>query len=103
VVARLTPRQVDRLTDGVRAICHEVFATAAARGTVDVISDLAAPLPTRVVGRLMGLPRADWEHVHALAERITRGQDPEFAESPGSAGAASQEMGLYAFEFASER
>jgi cytochrome P450 len=51
----------------------------------------------------MGLPREDWERIHALAERITRGQDPEFAGEPGAAGAASQEMGLYAFEFATAR
>ena len=103
VVARLTPRQVARLTDSIRDICREVFADAGARGTVDVVTDLAAPLPTRVIGSLMGLPRRDWEHVHALAERITRGQDPEFADAPGAAGAASQEMGLYAFAFASDR
>src|SRR3954464_7761040 len=48
----------------------------------------------------MGLPREAWDRIHSLAERITRGQDPEFAGEPGAAGAASQEMGLYAYEFA---
>jgi cytochrome P450 len=103
VVARLTPRAVAALEDQVRAICREVFSAARDRELVDVVPDLAAPLPTRVVGQLMGLPREDWERIHALAERITRGQDPEFAGEPGAAGAASQEMGLYAFEFATAR
>ena len=101
VVARLTPREVARLAEDVRGICREVFATVGAE--VDVVTDLAAPLPTRVIGQLMGLPREDWDRIHHLAERITRGQDPEFADEPGAAGAASQEMGLYAFQFAVDR
>jgi cytochrome P450 len=103
VVARLTPRAIAGLESQVREICREVFAVARDKGDVDVVPDLAAPLPTRVVGRLMGLPRDDWERIHGLAERITRGQDPDFASEPGAAGAASQEMGLYAFQFATER
>ena len=103
VVARLTPRAIAGLEMQVREICREVFSVARDAGEVDVVPDLAAPLPTRVVGQLMGLPREDWERIHRLAERITRGQDPEFADEPGAAGVASQEMGLYAFQFATER
>jgi cholest-4-en-3-one 26-monooxygenase len=103
VVARLTPRAIAGLDRQVRDICREVFDDAAAKGDVDVVTELAAPLPTRVIGALMGLPRGDWERIHALAERITRGQDPEFAGEPGAAGAASEEMGLYAYEFAVAR
>ena len=101
VVARLTPRLVAALDHDIRAICREVFA--AAGDEVDVVTDLAAPLPTRVIGQLMGLPRDDWDRIHHLAERITRGQDPEFADEPGAAGVASQEMGLYAYQFAVDR
>ena len=101
VVARLTPRLVAELDDDIRAICREVFADAGEE--VDVVTDLAAPLPTRVIGQLMGLPRDDWDRIHHLAERITRGQDPEFADEPGAAGVASQEMGLYAYQFAVDR
>jgi cytochrome P450 len=103
VVARLTPRAVAGLEEQVREICREVFEEAGQKGEVDVVTELAAPLPTRVIGQLMGLPRGDWERIHSLAERITRGQDPDFAEEPGAAGAASQQMGLYAYEFAVAR
>ena len=103
VVARLTPRAVAGLEDQIRGICREVFDAAADCREVDVVADLAAPLPTRVIGQLMGLPRGDWERIHGLAERITRGQDPEFSDEPGAAGVASQEMGLYAYEFAVAR
>lgn len=101
VVARMTPRAVAALTDDITSICREVFATAA--GPVDAVTDVAAKLPTRVIGQVMGLPPADWDRLHTLAERITRGQDPEFAEDDGAAGQASIEMGTYAYAFAVDR
>ena len=101
VVSHLTPRQVTRLEDDIRAICRDIFAGA--DGEVDFVSEVAAKLPTRVIGQVMALPPADWDHVHALAERITRGQDPAFASDPESAGRASQEMGVYAYQLAVER
>lgn len=103
LTARLTPRALAHLTEDIRAICREVFAEAADRGTVEFVHDVAAHLPTRVVGRLMGLPRADWDRVHRLAERITHGQDPDFIEAGGTAADASTEMGAYAYDLAVSR
>jgi cytochrome P450 len=100
---RMTPRALGSVTDSVMAICREVFADAAMKGDVDFVHDVAAHLPTRVIGKLMGLPRADWEAVHRLAERVTHGQDPEYASSDADAGSASAEMGMYAYQFATDR
>jgi cytochrome P450 len=102
LVHRLTPRQVARLEDGVRRICRDIFAAAGERGTVDFVNDVCSHLPTMVVGELMGLPREDWERIHALAEQITHGQDPDYAGG-GSAAEATQEMGAYAYGFAVRR
>jgi cytochrome P450 len=101
LVARLTPKQVAVLDEDIRTICRDVFATS--EGEVEFVGDVAAKLPTRVIGQVIGLPRDDWDRVHVLAERITRGQDPAYSEGPESAGQASQEMGLYAYTFAVER
>lgn len=100
---RLTPRSVSVLDADIRTICRDVFADAAAKGEVEFVHEVAAQLPTQVIGMMMGLPRADWESVHALAERITHGQDPEYATEDGAAGAASAEMGMYAYRFAVDR
>ena len=101
LVARLTPKQIAVLDDDIRAICQDVFATV--DGDVEFVTDVAAKLPTRVIGQVMGLPRADWDRIHTLAERITRGQDPAYNDGPESAGQASQDMGIYAYTFAVER
>lgn len=103
VVARLTPRAVAPLEPGIRAICRDIFAAVPTGGVVDFVADVAAKLPTRVIGGIMGLPVEDWDRIHTLAERITRGQDPRYAADGDSAGQASQEMGLYAYEFAVSR
>jgi len=100
---RLTPRSIAAIADDILAICQDVFVDAAAKGEVDFVHEVAAHLPTRVIGKMMGLPRADWERVHALAERVTHGQDPEYASSTGAAGEASTEMGMYAYQFAVDR
>ena len=38
-----------------------------------------------------------------FAERVTHGQDPDYASDPGAAGSASAEMGMYAYQFAVDR
>lgn len=103
ITSRMTPREVGRLADGIRDICRSIFDQAAEAKQVEFVNEVAAPLPTRVIGAFMGLPRADWEHVHALAERVTHGQDPDYASEPGAAGTASAEMGMYAYQFALDR
>jgi cytochrome P450 len=103
LIPRLTPRAVAQLDDDIRTICREAFAEAAERRNVEFVNQVAAHLPTRVIGKMMGLPREDWERIHALAELTTHGQDPEYAATPDSAGNASAEMGLYAYELAVAR
>ncbi len=100
VVARLTPRAIAALEADITTICHDVLAVD---GAVDFVTTIAAKLPTRVIGQVMGLPAADWDHLHTLAERITRGQDPAFTDSAETAGEASREMGVYAYQFAVDR
>lgn len=103
MIPRMNPRAIATLTDDILAICRDIFTDATATEQVDAVHDVAAHLPTRVIGKMMGLPRADWEVVHRLAERTTHGQDPEYADDDAAAGQASAEMGMYAYQFAVDR
>ena len=60
VSRRFSPRAVRRHEDRVRAHATELIAAAAARGTAEVVGDLAAPLPAMVIGELLGFDRAMW-------------------------------------------
>lgn len=93
VIAGLEPQ--------IRAICRDLMAEAAEAGPdVEFVHQVTAGLPTRVMGRLMGLPESDWATLHDLAERQTTGQDRSDGETDHS---ASIEMAMYAIEFAARR
>ena len=54
-----TPRRVEQLRPYVRKIVDDLLTTAESRGDVDVIQDLAYPLPVMVIAELLGLPATD--------------------------------------------
>ena len=99
---------IGEMEDRIRSICRKLMAEAAEAGPeVEFVHQVTAGLPTRVMGRLMGLPETDWDLLHSLAERQTAGQDPDI-NPPGPDGAetdfsASIEMAMYAIEFAGRR
>ncbi len=54
-----TPRHVARLRGRIEALVDELLTAVAARGRMDVIADLAAPLPAIVIAELLGVPAED--------------------------------------------
>ena len=54
-----TPRRVEQLRPYVQKIVDELLTAAEARGAVDIIQDLAYPLPVMVIAELLGLPATD--------------------------------------------
>lgn len=89
------------MEDQIRQLTRNVLDDAAERGDLDFVHDVAAHIPTQVMGRLMGLPEADWALLHTLAERQTSGQDPDVVGEVDHS--ASIEMAMYAIGFAAER
>jgi len=97
----------------IRGLCRDLMDEAAGQGPeVEFVHDVTAKLPSRVMGRLMGLPEADWDLLLTLAERQTSGQDPDVTgaspDGPGSDTqeadhSASIEMAMYAIELAGRR
>jgi cytochrome P450 len=68
-----TPRRVERLRPNIQRIVNELLDAAQRRdGVVDVIRDLAYPLPVMVIAELLGLPASD-------RERFKRWSDDLFA------------------------
>lgn len=51
-----TPRQMERMRPIVRATIREQLAPLQGRNQVEVISELADPLPSRMICRIIGLP-----------------------------------------------
>ena len=55
------PRTLERLTDAIRVTVRELLDAAEGRGRVDLVADLAYPLPVTVIAELLGVPREDRE------------------------------------------
>jgi methyl-branched lipid omega-hydroxylase len=81
-----TPRMLERVLDSVREIVADVLSAArrkaeAGDGTIDVVADIAAPIPLRVICDMMGVPETDRAMVLAQSNIILSGGDPELIEN----------------------
>lgn len=65
VTRTFTPRRIAELEPRVREIAGELLDGLAPLGHADVIDGFAWPLPLRVLGELLGLPRDDLSRLHA--------------------------------------
>jgi pimeloyl-[acyl-carrier protein] synthase len=60
-----TPHRVDTLRQHIQEITDNLMAAVRGRGRINVIADLAAPLPATVTAELLGVPVSDWEQLKA--------------------------------------
>jgi cytochrome P450 len=59
-----TPRRIASLEPAIRRIVDELLSRFAPEGEADVIGAFAWPLPLRVLGEFLGLPRDDLAQLH---------------------------------------
>ena len=71
-----TPRRVETLRARVEAIVEELLDRAAARDDVDVVRDLAQPLPAIVIAELLGVPARDQVQFRYLSDELVQVLDP---------------------------
>jgi cholest-4-en-3-one 26-monooxygenase len=69
VSRRFSPRAVRAHEERVRAIASELIGAMAAKGTAEIVGELAAPLPAMVIGGLLGFDRALWPKFKEWSER----------------------------------
>jgi cholest-4-en-3-one 26-monooxygenase len=76
-----TPRSIQRRSEEVRRIAHELLNKMAGDGEVregDFVRDLAAPLTLGVLADMLGVPQADWPKMFEWTNRVAGSADPEF-------------------------
>ncbi len=91
VSRRFTPRAVSGREEHIRGIVTELLDAVLAKGEgVEIIDELAAPLPARMIGWLLGFPEADWRKLKAWSEEtIVLGGGPRYHDETGIASAIS--------------
>ena len=75
-----TPVAVERLRPRVEAIVAELLDRVAGAGAMDVVEDLAYPLPVTVICELFGVPEADRDRFRAWSRGLVHLLDPLVAE-----------------------
>ena len=82
-----TPRAVARLSDRITQITQELLDQVREQGTMDVVADLAFPLPAKVIAEMLGVPSAEWN----IFQRWARIGDAEPLQARQGAGRTMRE------------
>jgi len=98
-----TPRQINALEPRIRERVAAILDAAAAKGTFDLVTDVAVEVPLQVIAELVGVPEDERHTVFAWTERMMTIDDPESGGSVEDARAAIGEMFAYVDRLAAER
>jgi cytochrome P450 len=104
MVKRFVPKVMEQLEDRIRVITREILAGAREQRDVEFVKDVTSALPTRVIGELVGLPEADWDDIHHMAEMNTHGQDSDYVpDGDGiNPGTGTMDMAIYGMQHAAK-
>ena len=84
VSRRFTPRAVASFEDHVRQVVVGLLDGLPEDGPVEVVSQLAAPLPAQMIGLLLGFPHETWPKLAEWSERtIAMGGGPRYHNDAG--------------------
>ena len=68
-----TPRAINALRDGIQRIVDDCLDRVAGRGEMDVIADLALPVPSTVICEMLGVPVVDRDRFAVWTVQATHG------------------------------
>ncbi|HZS78819.1 MAG TPA: cytochrome P450 [Ktedonobacteraceae bacterium] len=91
-----TPRRIAQLETRISEIVSELLDNVAAQGHMDVIADLAYPLPVIVIAELLGIPTSD-------RERFKHWSDEVVGAGQSGGGNAQAEMSQYFLNIIEQR
>jgi len=83
VSGAFTPRRVEALRPLARRFADDALDRAGASGRMEVVSELAFPLPVMLICHMLGVPPEDVDEFKEWSAAMTRGIDPAFTWPPG--------------------
>jgi cytochrome P450 len=94
-----TPRTIARLEPRIRAITDELLDAAAA-GEIELVSELAYPLPVRIISEMLGVPIEDHPRFAGWSARLAHSLQPGFGIDSGAVASRAQAAQAASDEFA---
>lgn len=99
-----TPRAVNHLSEDIAHITHELLCGVLPQGNMDVVSDIAFPLPAKVIATMLGIPTEDWDIFRRWASGSDGGPAPKTREeAERSRHTMGQQMYDYFVDLLAER
>jgi cytochrome P450 len=95
-----TPRTVARLEPRIRAITADLLSAAAPCGQLEVVSQLAYPLPVRIISEMLGVPVEDHPRFAGWSARLAHSLQPDFGVDREQAAIRSEAAQAARDEFA---
>ena len=77
-----TPRVVEGLRPRIQVLVDELLDRVAEKGSMEVIEDLAYPLPVIVISEMLGVPAEGHETFREWSRELARSLDPEMVVPP---------------------
>lgn len=56
-----TPRAVNHLSERIAQVTQDLLNPVLSQGKMDIVSDIAFPLPAKVIATMLGVPAEDWD------------------------------------------
>ncbi len=72
VVKAFSPTVVERMRPRIQEIVNDLLDQVRNKGTMDVIADLASPLPVTVIGKMLGIPNEAQNQLHQWSNVLSR-------------------------------
>ena len=97
VSAVFTPRRVAELEPFMRELCREQFDSLPRDEPIDLVTEIAAPVPAITVAQILGVPRERWRHFQDCANAMIEvaAGDPEDGEVVARHGPKLGELAAY--------
>jgi cytochrome P450 len=104
VMDQFTPARVNALHDRILALVDGLLDAHRDQSRLDVVDDLAYPLPVTVICELLGVPHEDESHFHTWADTLAHSVDPDPGQKTDQAALqAGMELRNYMQKLVAER
>lgn len=98
-----TPKLVAKIEDYVHTVARDCVAGIAEQGTCDFVTEVAAPMPLRIICDMMGVPEADRGYISEQSNHLTGDLDPEYNTSAFDIVSAGFKLADYGKQLAADR
>jgi cytochrome P450 len=84
VASAFTPMIIAKLAPHIENIAHEILNEVIAKGKMDLIDDLAYPLPVTIIAELLGVPIEDRNLFRGWADTIVSSRGDDMTDEHGA-------------------